>query len=96
MEHKEMTKHLRYRLRKAGVPCRVRMNDYCGVRVIQVITPAYDERWTPEQLRQIGLIARVNKLTLQRGMPIYEDAVIAQLTEATQFDFVFATNNCPE
>jgi hypothetical protein len=86
MTHKELTKHLRHRLAVAKVPCRVRMNSYCGERVVQVITPTFDARWTPEQLHQIGQIAVVNHLTLARGLPI-DLAVIAQLTGATQFDF---------
>lgn len=88
MEHKELTKHLRKRLDKAGVPCRVRMNEYCGERVVQVITPSYEQRWTPEQLLQIGLIARCNRLTMTRGQPVHSDEVIRQLTGTTQFDFV--------
>jgi hypothetical protein len=90
MNHKEITKHIRHRLNKAGVPCRVRMNDYCGAQLVQVVTPTYEARWTAEQLRQIGLIARVNHLTMARGMPVHDDRVMEQLTGATQFDFVFA------
>lgn len=87
MDHKALTKHLRGRLAHAGVPCRVRMNEYCGRRVVQVITPAYDKRWNAEQLLQIALIARVNRLTLAQGLPVHDDAVMRQLTGATQFDF---------
>lgn len=87
MNHKALTKHIRGRLAHAGVPCRVRMNEYCGKRVVQIITPTYEQRWNAEQLLQIGLIARVNKLTMAQGQPVYDDATIKQLTEATQFDF---------
>lgn len=90
MSHKEMTKHIRTRLAKAGIPCRVRMAVICGNSMIQVITPTFEARWTPEQLRQIGLIARVNHLTFVRGLPIHSDEIIEQLTESTQFDFVFS------
>lgn len=88
MTHKEMTKHIRTRLAKSGVPARVRMNDYCGSKVIQVSTSTYEARWTPEQLRTIGLIASVNGLTFVRGMPIHPEHIIEQLTGSTQFDFV--------
>lgn len=87
MDHKALTKHLRGRLAHAGVPCRVRMNVYCGRRVVQVITPAYDKRWTAEQLLQIALIARVNHLTMAQGLPVHDDATMCQLTGAAQFDF---------
>jgi len=87
MNHKELTKHLRGRLAHAGVPCRVRMNEYCGHRVVQIITPTYDKRWNAEQLAQIALIARCNHLTMAQGLPVHDDAIMRQLTSATQFDF---------
>ena len=87
MNHKELTKHIRGRLSNAGVPCRVRMSEYCGSRVVQIITTTYEQRWTPEQLLQIALIARVNKLTMVRGTPVHSDEVMQRLTGANQFDF---------
>lgn len=90
MTHQELTRHLRKRLKLAGVPCRVRMNEYCGARVVQVITPTHETRWTPGQLRQIGLIASVNHMTMARGLPVHAPEVMEQLTGATQFDFRIA------
>ena len=87
MDHKALTKHLRGRLAHAGIPCRVRMNSYCGVNVVQVITTTYEARWTPEQLREMGLIAKCNGLTFSHGLEIDRDNM-AQLTGANQFDFV--------
>lgn len=89
MNHKEITAHIRKRLKHAAVPCRVMMEESCGYKYVKVVVPTYDAEWTPEQLRTIGLIATVNKLTFVRGMPIHGEATIMQLTGAKQFDFVF-------
>jgi len=78
MTQKEMTKHLRSRIKAAGIQARVRM---CG-NAIQVITPTYESRWTEEEQREINLIAQVNGLTLVRGMPVTLDKPIS-----TQADF---------
>lgn len=86
MGHKELTKHLRGRLRHAGIPCRVRMEDFCGSAAVSIITPSYDARWTAEQLREMALIAKSNRLTMSRGLPIDMDNM-AQLTGSTQVNF---------
>lgn len=89
MNHKEITAHIRKRLKHAAVPCRVMMDESCGYKYVKVVTPTYDARWTPEQLRTIGLVAMVNKLTFVNGMPVHGESTIMKLTEANQFDFVF-------
>lgn len=86
--HKEMTKHVRDRLKAHKVPARVKMNDFCGQAVITIVTPSYEYRWTVEQIREIGICAQVNGLTSSRGMPI--DLInITQLTGLTQHNFEF-------
>jgi hypothetical protein len=86
--HKEITKHIRGRLKAHKVPARVKMNDFCGKTVVTIVTPTYDFRWTPEQLREIGICAQVNKLTRAQGMPIDLD-VLVQLTGLNQINFEF-------
>ena len=87
LSHKEITRHLRGRFKACGIPARVRMS-HCngGAAVVQVITPSYDAKWTPEQLEVIALAARVNGLTFVRGLPI-DEKNCALLTGTTQFDF---------
>lgn len=89
MNHKEITAHIRKRLKHANVPCRVIKDESCGVKFVKVVVPAYETRWTSEQLSQIGLIATVNKLTFVQNMPVHDKETMSQLTGATQFDFVF-------
>jgi hypothetical protein len=89
MNHKELTKHLRGRLAHAGIPCRVRMEDFNGSSAVSVITTSYEARWTSEQLREMALIAQCNRLTMSRGMPIDLDNM-AQMTGTTQVNFFLA------
>lgn len=88
MDHKELTKHIRGRLKAHKVPARVKMNDFCGTAVVTIVTPSYDYRWSSEELREIGICAQVNRLTLSQGMPI-DLAVMVQLTGLTQHNFEF-------
>lgn len=88
LTHKEMAKHIRGRLQASGVPARVKMNDFCGQKMISVVTPSFEFRWSPDQLRTIGICAQVNQLTLSRSMPISVE-VIEQLVGSTQHNFEF-------
>lgn len=65
--HKAMTAHVRDRLRHGGIAASVRMVSIQGETVIQVNTPSYDARFTPEQSATIALIADVNGLRGVRG-----------------------------
>jgi hypothetical protein len=78
----EMTKHFRKRLRHENIPARVRM---FGAS-IQVITPTYEFRWTPEQARIIGRIAHGCHLTFVRGLSFTED-FCASCASRNQFEF---------
>ena len=86
MSHKELTAHIRERIKKAGIKARVCMNYSCGSRVIQVVTPSYESRFTSGEIVRFCTIALANGLTFVRGLPIDLD-VQAQLTGATQWDF---------
>lgn len=88
LTHKEMTKHIRGRLKAQRIPARVKMNEWCGRRVITVTTPSYDFQWSAEELAGIALCAKVNRLTEAQGHPI-EVAHIACLIGKGQFNFEF-------
>lgn len=84
MSHKEITAHIRGRIKHAGIKARVRLYEACGSRFIQIAGITPDAEFTDEQQREIRIIAQVNGLTLSRGMPID----IEQMTNPKQFDFV--------
>lgn len=85
LNHKDMTKHLRNRIAKSGIKARVRLQESCGVKWIQVAVPAFDISFTENEQRTIRTIAQVNGLTLAQGMEID----VEQMTNPRQFDFVF-------
>lgn len=70
MTHKEMTAHIRNRLKVMGVNARVKMNDFNGHRIVTVVVPVYEYRWTQEERDAILLVASVNGLTFIRGMEL--------------------------
>lgn len=88
LTHKEMTKHVRGRLKASGIKARCRLYEACGVRCIQISTPEYGKHFTPDQLREIGVIAQVNGLTDARRSPIDMD-IIVQMTKLDTFTFEF-------
>lgn len=69
MTQAELTKHLRNRIKVAGLQARVRQLPASSTG-IQVFPVAYGVEFSTEEQRQIRLIAQVNKLTLVRGMEI--------------------------
>jgi hypothetical protein len=81
-----MAKHIRGRLRAAGVKARCRCYQSCGVSRIQINTPTFDYCFSDEEQQQILLIADVNKLTLTRGGQID----LSQRTYAKGADFEFS------
>ena len=85
MSHKEMTSHIRTRVAASGIKARVMMRNYCGVRGIAVVVPAYEIQFTESEQRGIRLIAKVNGLTRARGMEID----IERMTDPSQVNFEF-------
>lgn len=83
MNHKQMTAHIRSRIKAAGIKAKCKMQDYCGNQVISVDVPAYGIEFNAEEQREIRLIAICNKLTWARGMAIDID----QMTNPHEFKF---------
>ena len=83
MNHKEMTAHIRNRIKAAGIKAKCKMQEYCGCVVISVDVPAYEVSFNEAEQREIRLIAKVNRLTFVRGMEIQLD----QMTNPKQFKF---------
>jgi len=92
---KQMTAHIRNRLKHERIPARVRMVTSCGCSMIQVFGVTHDARWTPEQLAMIGRIARVNGLTFVRGIPVTEEHC-AQMTDRAFFEFEYGRFSAAE
>lgn len=78
---KQMTAHLRGRISHEGIKARVRMAP--GGGSIQVFPVAYDISFTEDEQRTIRFIAKVNKLTLVRGMEIQ----VEQMTDPSGMEF---------
>lgn len=87
MTHKEMTAHIRSRLKAEKIKARVRMDaaTFGLPPSIYVDTPAFDARFTAEEARRIAEIAVANRLTLTRGAPV--DVEIAEQTGSVGFCF---------
>lgn len=69
---KELTKHLRTRIAKNGINARVRMLP-ASETGIQVFPSAYGLTFSETDQRAIRQIAKINNLTLVRGMEINVD-----------------------
>ena len=91
MTHKEMTAHIRNRLKAQRIPARVRLYTACGTRYIQVNTVAYEARWSDEERRAIAICADVNGLTGAQGGKI-DPELEAQLSHRQAFDFEYRAN----
>lgn len=83
MNHKELTAHIRNRIKVAGIKARVCMQESCGNKVIVVYGTAYEINFTEEEQRTIRLIAKTNRLTWVRGMEID----IERMTDPKCFKF---------
>lgn len=88
MDHKEMTAHIRKRMKAMKIPARVRMTDICGVEGIQVFVKKYGDKWTDAQRREIAICAKANRLTEARGSEIDPD-LAEKLTGKDLFEFEF-------
>lgn len=80
MDTKEMTAHLRSRIKAAGVKARVR---FWPNGQIQVFAPAYGVQFTEEEQRAVRHIAVCNRLTWIRAQPIS----VEQMTNPDEFSF---------
>ena len=80
LTHKEMTAHIRKRIKIAGIVCKTKMA--AGGNII-VSVPEYGVEFSEEQQRAIRHIAICNKLTWVRAMPINVD----QMTNPYDFSF---------
>tara|TARA_R100000008_G_C3563737_1_gene157823 strand:+ start:72 stop:392 length:321 start_codon:yes stop_codon:yes gene_type:complete len=84
LNHKEMTSHIRKRIKIAGVKANVRMQKGLGNdKIIQVNTIEYGVEFTKEEQRAIRHIAVCNNLTWVRNMPID----VEQMTNPYDFNF---------
>lgn len=86
LSHKEMTKHIRKRIKIAGIQANVRMqNGAENTRIIQVNTTEYGKEFLPNEQREIRHIAKCNNLTWVRGMEID----VEQMTNPDVFNFYY-------
>lgn len=90
--HKEMTAHLRKRLKANDVKANCRLYVSCGSKWIQVYTTAAGIHFTPEESYAILELAKLFGLTFSRGLPIDGSLETLKLSEYQQFDFVFGKN----
>jgi hypothetical protein len=74
MTHAEITKHIRSRIKKAGIKASVRKITICGTPRVSVSVASYNQNFTLDEQKMINRIARVNGATLIRGIEI-EDTV---------------------
>lgn len=83
--HKEMTKHIRSRIKKAGISAGVRGYKSCGCNWIQVYAKINKgEHFTEEEQVKIKEIAKINGLSLSCGLEIEVNVPCGD-----QVDFVF-------
>ena len=72
MDHKEMTKHIRQRIKQAGIKASVSKFTACGTSYVRVATSTCEQQFTLEEQKLIKRIANGNALTGARGMEIEE------------------------
>lgn len=89
LTHKEMTAHLRKRIKHEGIKARVYMQEYCGCYVIAIDPPVFEVEFSEDEQRKIRTMAVTNGLTLVQGMPIN----IEQMTDYKGFRFYFQFGN---
>lgn len=89
MNHKEMTAHIRKRIKHEGIAARVRLYTACGIRYIHVFVDEHGKTFTGEQARLISLIAKVNGLTGARRSVIDDSFERWNNSGAPSFHFEF-------
>lgn len=70
MNHREMTNHIRNRLKHEGIEASVRGHRSCGVQWIVVAMDEHGKSFTQQQCQKIALIASINGLTYAQGVPV--------------------------
>ena len=89
LNYSEMTKHIRNRIKVAGIKAGVRKFDQGSTKAnIQVYTRSVEQEFTSDEIEQIARIAQVNGLTLVRGGEI-DPMFLRQLTGRQQWNFEF-------
>lgn len=73
-------------LKAQGIKARVRAGSYCGCNVVQVATPTYEARFTPDQIEFFCAFAINAGMTLVQRMPINIETQ-RQLTERNEWSF---------
>jgi len=88
MDHKEMTSHIRGRIKAAGITAKCSMYTSCGQPMVRVCVPTYDARFNRDEIHAIALIAKSNRLTNAQCStidPYHEE----KLTGKIQWNFEF-------
>jgi len=70
MNHKELTAHIRNRIKVAGILATCKKYTSCGHNWIRVSVASYEQDFTPCEQSRIKIIAQSNGLTLSRGQEI--------------------------
>lgn len=84
LTHKEMTAHIRKRLKHNGVKALVRMQKGLGNdKIIQVNTPKFNIEFTAEEQATVRQVAKTNGLTWVMGGEI----IVDQQTNPQDFNF---------
>ena len=76
MNHKEMTAHIRARIKVAKIKACVSKYTSCGFNWIRVSVTAHDLNFTPCEQNAIKIIAQANGLTGSRGLPLIMDSSV--------------------
>lgn len=87
LNHKELTKHIRNRVKADEINARVKMQTSNeGKKVIVVCVPEYEARFSADEIYKFCVAAKANKLTFVRNTEI-DPFQQSQLTEKQQWDF---------
>lgn len=84
--HKEITAHIRKRLKAAEIKAKCQMSSYCGYDTVMVAVPTFESRFTSDQIREFVTAAKVNGLTGCRGTELDVEHE-ASLTGKIQWNF---------
>lgn len=77
MTHKEITAHIRKRLKAAGINAKCKMQDLCGHKMIAIDAPKYGVEFTKEEQSDIVNIVLANKLTYIRGLEVFNNGTLS-------------------
>jgi hypothetical protein len=70
MNHRQLTNHIRNRIKREGIDASVRGHRSCGVVWIVVEVDEPGKSFTQQQCKKIALIAFINGLTYAKGVPV--------------------------